>query len=122
MITRAIIEETDLSIGKVRVRIPILEDTRNSYANTLWASIIYIPGLNVDYKVGDVVEVAFEDNDLGKPIVLGFLKLRTREIESRIYAVTKELEVEEKFKAPLDTTIGKTTYQKLFDSVDTYRQ
>lgn len=117
MITRAIITDTDLSIGKVKIRIPILEGIGEN-SDTTWASIIYIPGINVNFQVGDIVEVGFEDNDVGRPIVLGFLKLRDRDIESRVYSTFKELKVEEKFDAPTDTTIGKTSYQDLFDSVD----
>lgn len=117
MITRAIITDTDLSIGKVKIRIPILEGIGEN-GDTTWASIIYIPGINVNFQVGDIVEVGFEDNDVGRPIVLGFLKLRNRDIESRVYSTFKELKVEEKFDAPTNTTIGKTYYQDLFDSVD----
>ena len=117
MITRAIITDTDLSIGKVKIRIPILEGIGEN-GGTTWASIIYIPGINVNFQVGDIVEVGFEDNDVGRPIVLGFLKLRDRDIESRVYTTIKELVVEDKFDAPTNTTIGKTPYQELFDSID----
>ena len=118
MITRAIITDTDLNIGKVKVRIPILEHIGDGGLDINWASIIYIPGINIDYKIGDIVEVGFEDNDVGRPIVLGFLKLRDKNIESRVYADIKELNIEDKFEAPTNTTIGKTSYQKLFSSIE----
>lgn len=118
MITRAIITDTDLSIGKVKVRIPILEHIGDGGLDINWASIIYIPGIDIDYRVGDIVEVGFEDNDVGRPIVLGFLKLRDKNIESRVYADIKELNIEDKFEAPTNTIIGKTSYQKLFSSIE----
>ena len=62
------------------MRIPILDGAAESKGSTPktelnWASVVCIPGLDVEYRVGDVVIVGFEDNDLGKPIVLGYLKL-----------------------------------------------
>lgn len=125
MITRAIITEVDLSISKVKVRIPLLENmaTRNKNSTLSdygygWASILYTPGIDVDYRVGDVVIIGFEDNNIGLPIVLGFLKLRDRDIDSRIYGTFKSLDVEESFRSSTDTVIGITTYQELFDVVD----
>ena len=124
MITRAIITDVDLSIGKVQIRIPWLNGIENSGVSPMadnslsWASIICIPGINIDYKVGDIVVVGFEDNNIGKPIVLGFLKLKNKEMESRLYCDFKELKVEDSFVAPENTTIGKTEYSQLFDSVE----
>lgn len=125
MITRAIITEVDLSISKVKVRIPLLENmaTRNKNSTLSdygygWASILYTPGIDVDYRVGDVVIIGFEDNNIGLPIVLGFLKLRDRDIDSRVYGAFKSLDVEESFRSSADTVIGITTYQELFDAVD----
>lgn len=118
MITRAIITDKDLSIGKVKVRIPILEGLAHGTAEENWASIIYTPGIEIDYQIGDIVEIGFEDNNYGMPIVLGFLKLRDQERESKIYGTFKELTVEENFTSSTNTTIGKTSYQKLFDTVE----
>lgn len=119
MITRAIIIDKDLNIGKLKVRIPILDGIGDGGISTNWASIIYTPGLDIDYQIGDIVIVGFEDNDIGSPIVLGFLKLKNTKIDSRIYETVKELKVEDNFLAPLNTTIGKTSYQKLFSSIET---
>ena len=118
MITRAIIVDKDLNIGKLKVKIPILDGIGDGGISTNWASIIYTPGLDIDYQVGDIVIVGFEDNDVGSPIVLGFLKLKNTKIDSRIYETVKELKVEDNFLAPLNTTIGKTSYQKLFSSIE----
>ena len=120
MLTRAIITNTDLAHGKVQVRIPWLEGVYNSGVapmadnNLMWASIIYIPGINVEYKQDDVVIVGFENNDVGMPIVLGFLKLSSGEIDSRVYSTMKELTVEDKFTSPDNTIIGRTEYSEIF--------
>ena len=118
MITRAIITSTDLSNGKVEVRIPIFEDRQNSSFSISTASILCIPGINIDYRVGDIVVIGFEDNDPGSPIVLGYLKLANRNIEPNLYITAKEVVVEDKFNSPTDTTIGISSYQDIFDSVD----
>ena len=118
MITRAIVIDKDLSIGKLKVQIPILQGIGDGGLDIKWATIIYIPGIDIDYQIGDIVEVGFEDNDRGRPVVLGFLKLRDKKVESRAYGTFKELNIEEKLSAPLETTIGKTSYQELFDTVE----
>lgn len=118
MITRAIIIDKDLSIGKVKVKIPILQGIGDGGIDINWASIIYFPGIDIDYQIGDVVEIGFEDNDAGKPVVLGFLKLRNKEIDSRVYGTFKELNIEDKFEAPTNTLIGKTSYQELFNAIE----
>ena len=125
MITRAIITDRDISNAKLKVRIPILEGTRNTQNESLteysesWASILCIPGMDIEYQIGDIVVIGFEDNDIGKPIVLGYLMLRGQSVpDSKIYGRFKEVAVYEKFEAPTNTTIGKTSYQQLFDVTD----
>lgn len=126
MITRAIVTGTDYNNAKIQVRIPILEGIRNSrnaivteYSNSS-ASIVCIPGIDVDYKIGDVVVIGFEDNDAGMPIVLGHLMLRGESTpQSKVYGRFIELSSSESFVAPTNTTIGSTTYQQLFDTTST---
>lgn len=125
MLTRAIITALDLEKNKVQVRIPFFE---GNYKNgilpqletytTNWASIMYLPGLEVDYRVGDVVIVGFEDNNIGKPLVLGFLKLTNSDPEeSRLYGKFIESITSEKFAAPVTSTIGEITYEDLYNKV-----
>ena len=124
MLTRAIITDVDLSNSKVQLRIPWIDGVYNSGISPMsdsklsWASIMCLPGMDVDYHIGDVVIVSFEDNNIGKPIVLGFLKLIDKEIEPRIFGSVQELSVMSKLTAPTNTTIGKTNYDSLFNTVD----
>lgn len=125
MITRAIITDRDISNARLKVRIPLLEGTRNTQNESLteysesWASILCIPGMDIEYQIGDIVVVGFEDNDIGRPIVLGYLMLRGQPVpDSKIYGRFKEATVYEKFEAPTNTIIGKTSYQQLFDITD----
>lgn len=118
MITRALVEDVDYTANKLKVRIPILDGMRFnqdglSNAELNWAAVLCIPGLEIEYKVGDVVVVGFEDNDIGSPIVLGYLKLTGVQLESRLHGSFKDLEVTESFTAPTNTKIGKTSYEEI---------
>lgn len=118
MITRAIVEDVDLQAGKLQVRIPILDgmqfnSERLSNVELNWAAVLCTPGLEIDYKVGDIVVVGFEDNDIGSPIVLGYLKLANTTLEPRLYGTFKQLEATESFQAPTNTIIGKTPYSEI---------
>lgn len=123
MITRAIVTDLDYDNCRIQVRIPILDgiesdqnETPNSELN--WASVLCIPGLENQYKEGDVVIVGFEDNDLGRPIILGYLMLKGTKLTSNLHGEFKELVVSESFEAPINTTIGKTPYSKIFDAAE----
>ena len=124
MVTRAIITQLDLSNNKVQVRMPLFDGIENSPDSPInsedlcWASIMYIPGLEISYSVGDIVIVGFEDNNIGKPIVLGYLKLLGKKMDSKIYMTAKEMDVENKFLSPTNTTIGNIQYDELFTVVD----
>lgn len=123
MITRAFIEDIDWDAMKVQVRIPRFDGVGDSPSSTSkmelnWASVVCIPGLEIRYKVGDCVVVGFEDNDLGKPIVLGYLGLKGKTLDSRIQGKVESLEVLHEFKAPYNTIIGKTPYSGIYQAAE----
>lgn len=77
MITKGIIEEI-LSPYSARVRLPIfdsIKDAQNSVStgNLRVASICSLPNCTNLLGIGDIVFVGFEDDDLGKPVILGNL-------------------------------------------------
>ena len=123
MLTRAIITDVDLTVGKVQVRIPWIDGIENSTVspmsnqNLSWASIVCIPGIEIDYQVGDIVIVGFEDNNVGKPIVIGYLKLSMTDMPAKAYVVAKELTVEESLNAPTNTNIGDISYNDLYNNI-----
>ena len=80
MITKGIIIETintkklsGLSSNKYKVRIPLFESAGVSTIYVTDACLCYGSQLDLDIKVGDVVFISFEDNELDKPIILGKL-------------------------------------------------
>lgn len=124
MITRAIINKIDYESNKIRVRIPIYDGAQNSQESTSdddlsWASVLCIPGLTVDYKIGDIVIVGFEDDDIGKPIILGYLRLVNGESdEARISANLNNLTVNDKLSTSTNVKFGKLTYEQIFNKVE----
>lgn len=124
MITRAIINKIDYESNKIRVRIPIYDGAQNSQESTSdddlsWASVLCIPGLTIDYKIGDIVIVGFEDDDIGKPIILGYLRLVNSESdEARISANLNNLTVNDKLSTSTNVKFGKLTYEQIFNKVE----
>lgn len=77
MITKGIVEEL-LENNKARVRLPIYNRAKDSKDATLTenldaATICTLPNSANTVNVNDIVFVGFEDNDVGKPIILGHL-------------------------------------------------
>ena len=124
MITRAIINKIDYESNRIRVRIPIQDGVQNSQGSTSddylsWASVLCIPGLTIDYEIGDIVIVGFEDDDIGKPIILGYLRLANgRSDEARISANLNNLIVNDKLSTSTNVKFGKLTYEQIFNKVE----
>ena len=73
MITLGTIISIDNASNFCQVRLPTLEGVGNITTTTLTATQMLPPGISAGYEVGDVVFVAFVDNSLGRPVVLGQL-------------------------------------------------
>ena len=74
MITKGQITSIDLSGNTCSVRMPFFESAGNDEINGV-ATISNTPGSYNGYKVGDVVWVAFENNLMELPVVIGKLYL-----------------------------------------------
>lgn len=124
MITRAYV--VDIKPGYVKVRIPIFNGIDKSAKGYIrdedlyWATTDCIPGVETNYAPGDVVMVAFEDLDRGRPIVVGHLKSalldKMNTIGPEINAST--LNVSGRVILPKDIKIGNITYE-LLQSLET---
>lgn len=78
MITKAIVEECIKDSNLFRVRIPIFDGVSGGSTSTPnhllpLATLCTLPNANNIVNVGDVVYVGFEDNDIGRPVILGHL-------------------------------------------------
>lgn len=73
MVTKAIIRSINRAGNRCIVRMPLFESASSSAHVEAEASVSITPGLFNNLFVGDVVIVAFEENALEKPVVLGKL-------------------------------------------------
>ena len=116
MITKGYIQEV-LTSNTVRVRIPLyhkIENTNGSVTNDLLpvAPIVTPPNIRIDPMVGDVVVVAFEENDLSKPIIIGFLYTKD-EHKSTTAIMTENLYVSGEVTMGETVSIGDVSYENL---------
>lgn len=105
--------------NKFKIYIPIFRragEPKNSKlgASTTYATLCYNPGAENGYRVGDIVYVAFENNQIGEPVIIGKLFLnKTQDSENSTYLIGDELNVSKKATLPLNTTIGDITGEQL---------
>lgn len=77
MITKAIIQDV-INAHKIRIRIPLynkLDGVNGSTPNNELsiASVCTLPNIISDPHVGDIVFVSFEEDNIAKPVILGYL-------------------------------------------------
>ena len=118
MVTRGIVEAV-LNEYSYKVRIPIFDrieaDAEHTDYNSLSTAVASIPkGLNNSIKVGDVIFLTFENNNLTEPIIIG--QLYREAITNDVTAAFsgRYLEITDEAKLPSNTTIGTLSYDKLF--------
>ena len=109
MIYKAIIQNIMPNEYTAKIRIPVLDKTQGVVGSTenynLYDAIMCTPpGCSPSYSPGDIVIVAFENNDLSEPIILGCLYRENS--TSSINIKSQSLQVEVDAKLPEDTTIG----------------
>jgi hypothetical protein len=75
MITKGEIKSIDYNDNTCLVRIPIFEGTNYVQEAVLPAIFVTAPGVINGYQAGDIVMIAFENNDISQPVVLGKLYL-----------------------------------------------
>ncbi len=120
MITKAIVEEIKDDGFTIKVRIPLIdaiEGAKNATESDLLseAPICTISNVYNTVNKGDIVFVGFEDNDIGKPIVLGSLSLNKLKLSDSTKAdiVARSLQVINSVTLPEHTTIGRVTDKEI---------
>ena len=103
MIAKAlIVEQID---NKFRVRIPLFESAGNLSECILTATLCYVPGDLDVYRVGDVVFVAFENNQINSPVIIGKLYTGKEETNTKL-SQSANLKVTTQAILPGNTKIG----------------
>lgn len=117
MVTKAYIQDV-ISRHSVRVRIPLyhkLEEVNGSTPNSELsiAPICTLPNVITDPHPGDIVFVSFEENDLSKPVIMGYLsKDNMGEALSSIKC--EDLDAQGDVILSKYTTIGEIGYDTIF--------
>lgn len=116
MITKGIIEDI-ISQYEVVVRIPILDSiseySEATHSHNLSTAFMCIPPrLRFVPQIGDVVIIGFEDNDRGKPIIIGCLFKESGNL-SQSDLELRNLEVSSSAKLSKQTTIGDVNYEQI---------
>ena len=73
MVTKAIIQSINRNKNRCQVRMPLFESAASTAIVDAEALISIPPGIFNNLSVGDIVFVAFEENALEKPIIIGKL-------------------------------------------------
>lgn len=119
MITRAIIEEK-ITPYEYRVRVPIFDRSKNASLHTktedLSIAVASLPkGVYNNLEINDVVFVAFENNNIGSPVIIGQLyrEALTKDSQNPLLNC-RVIEVADQATLPTNTKIGAIDYSKLF--------
>ena len=73
MITKAIVQAVNANGTRCKVRIPLFETSFDSSKVEAEALVSIAPGVYNNIEVGDIVFIAFEENAIEKPIIIGKL-------------------------------------------------
>lgn len=120
MVTKGIVEEI-INVYQAKVRLPVYDgfaDTKNATPSDelTIASICNIPNIYNTIAVGDIVYVAFEDNDLGNPVILGQLykeEMNTLADLKLNSANINQLTINKNTSLPQNTSIGSISSKEI---------
>ena len=119
MISRAIIEQK-VTPYEYKVRIPTIDRVQTSTLHTktsdLSIAVASLPkGISNNLDVGDIVFVAFENNDMSSPVIIGQLYREALVKDQQGPLLNcRILEVTDKVTLPTNIIIGNIDYKKLF--------
>lgn len=115
MVTKGIIEKI-LNDNEVLVRLPIYNKCSNTAFATptdqLGVAVAALqPGIQIRFNIGDIVFVAFENNDQDKLIILGYLH---NKYESKLSGNFLDITVSNRVSLPNDTSIGAVSKDQIY--------
>lgn len=101
MITKAIVVSKVPNSSKYTVRIPILDGIQGGNISTpdgllAQATVCTLPNVKNVVNPGDIVYVEFEENDMGRPVILGHLYQENSKTNTCIDLQLRSLVVEDK--------------------------
>lgn len=125
MITKAIITSMNRTGTRCAVRMPLFETAGNKRAVVADAIVNITPGVYNGLKVNDVVLVAFEENALEKPVIIGKLFTGAAEDGEKGGAAFNSLKVTKDATLPAATKFSFTSNSSTshgYDDLNTYKK
>ena len=116
MITKAKIESISDDSKYATIRIPMYNKastavgaTQSNHLNS--APIVALPGITPKYQVGDTVYVAFEDDDISQPVILGNLvsAATTSTSNIKVHSIEATMDIH----MPPKINLGNTEYKEI---------
>ena len=86
------------------------------------ASICSIPGLSNSITEGDIVYVAFEDNDMGKPVIIGHLLTASLEDARSNYPAAKLSNVQVQIPTNSKEIFDNNTFINILNQIEKIKQ
>lgn len=122
MITKGIVEQI-VDDYTYKVRLPLYDGITSAptFTSTDDLNISTVncpPNCRYNLHIGDIVFVGFEDNDMGKPIILGFL-YSDKSMSTSCDLTLNSLIVKVNTKLSDDTSIGEVSSQDIRNLVHT---
>ena len=120
MITKAIVQSQVPNSNKFRVRIPIFDGLAGGMVSTpdcflAEATLCTLPNAQNVVNPGDIVYVACENNDMGRPVILGHLYQKPSRTNTCIDLQLRTLKVEDKVNSKVSS--AKLPYNTSIDTV-----
>lgn len=131
MLMKAQVIEQIPNTNLFRVRIPTINgysgNTSTPDSELPLATLCTLPNVDNVVRAGDIVYVAFEENDYGRPVILGQLYRPQNLYNTYIDIQARSITVKDGnnddtciVTLPTKTQIGDITYKKLTDVVSTF--
>lgn len=120
MLQRSIVKELLTDENKIIVRIPMFE-TAGANEALFTCNIANQPGIINGYKVGDIVMVDFENNDLDSPIIVGNFYTGLNDVSNAGFN-GDSLNISGHTVLSSDFTVGNITYNDLLAIISQFKQ
>ena len=106
MVTKAFVLDAyhPSSIG---IRVPVLDNIET------YATISSMPNCELNLSPGDIVYIAFEDNSIDTPVIIGSLNSVENDFIRSASLKLLSIDVEQKANLPLNTSIGDVDSDKI---------
>lgn len=106
MVTKALVLDAS-NPSSIGIRVPVLDNIET------YATISSMPNCELNLSPGDIVYIAFEDNSIDTPVIIGSLNSVENDFIRSASLKLLSIDVEQKANLPLNTSIGDVDSDKI---------